>query len=62
MSNPIQVAGGGSFPEQQTAIVVQPEVHIIQPPPDNTLLWVSGVAVPLLIATIGWWIHIRRKN
>ena len=50
--------GGG----EQQQIILQPEIHIEQPPQDNTLLWVSGVVVPLVIAIVGWWlVHRRRK-
>ena len=39
--------GGGL--EQQT-------VAFLPPPADNTLLWVAGVAVPVVLALIGWYL------
>ena len=48
--------------EQTTISVQPPEVTIIQPPPDYTFLWVSGVAVPLIIAFVGWWLTHKKKN
>ena len=60
----IMVAGGGNFddmPQQQVAV---PQVHVevVQPPPDHTYLWMSGVIVPIIVAAIGLWIAHRRRE
>jgi len=48
--------GGGDFPEQQTII------QIVAPPADYTLIMVTGVLVPLLIAMVGWWLQHRWRK
>lgn len=64
--NEFMVAGGGDLPEQrmmqQQAMIPEVRVEVVQPPQDNTLLWASGVIVPLIIAMVGWWIHSHRKK
>jgi len=46
---------------QQTGQSHQP--IIIQQVQDNTVVWVTGVVVPLTIAIIGWWLqHKWRKQ
>lgn len=58
----MMLAGGPVDDMPQQTVILQPEVTIVQPPPDNTLLWVSGVVVPLVIAIVGWWLVHRRKS
>ncbi len=60
----LMIAGGGNLDDmpQQQAIVIQPEVTVVQPPPDHTLAWTAGVVVPLLVAGIGVWLHFRKKK
>lgn len=41
--------------EQQTQTTAPIIVHV--PAQDNTAVWVAGVAVPLIIAIIGWWLQ-----
>ncbi len=50
------LAGGGNFSEQQTII------QVVAPPPDYTLIMVTGVLVPLLIAMVGWWLQHRWRK
>ena len=61
MAAQIILAGGGNITEQQQQIFI-PEVRIevVQPPPDNTVLWVSGIVVPVLIFALGYWLNNRK--
>jgi hypothetical protein len=55
----LQLAGGGDFskmPQQQTII------QVVAPPVDYTLIMVTGVLVPLLIAMVGWWLQHRWRK
>ena len=57
----IQLAGGGDFPAQQQQTIQQPIVLPTTPEPDNTLLWATGVIVPVLIALLGVWAAKNRR-
>jgi hypothetical protein len=61
MDKPIQLAGGGNFDQQQQIIIPEVHVEVVQPPTDYTLVIVTGVVVPLIIAVIGWWLTQRKK-
>ena len=63
MSKSFTVAGGGNFNDEQQQIMV-PEIHVevAQPPQDNTLLWMSGIVVPVVLFAIGLWVNNRRKK
>lgn len=58
----------GYVPQQEMVqrplkqIIVQPDtpdvvVHV--DPPDNTVLWVGMVIVPILLAVLGWWFKAK---
>ena len=58
-------SGGEFFPpqQQQQAMVQQPlKIEVVAPPQDNTLLIVSGILVPLIIAMVGWWLTHRKRE
>ena len=48
----IILAGGGDFGQQQQIAVPEVHVEVVQPPADHTLLIVSGIVVPVVIAII----------
>mgnify|MGYP003657178558 CR=1 FL=1 len=54
----------GNIQQYTTAQEVPQNIIINVPPQDNTIVWVAGVAVPLLIACVGWWLQHtwRRQN
>lgn len=56
------LAGGPVDDMPQQTVILQPEVTVVQPPPDHTLAWTAGVVVPLLVAAIGVWLHFRKKG
>ena len=54
LSNPIKLAGGGDYPQQQTKIV-QPEVHVNIPPVEKEGMAkevIAGVMITILAALI----------
>ena len=57
----LQLAGGGNFDQQQIAIP-EVRVEVVQPPTDYTLVIVTGVVVPLIIAAVGWYLTHRKKQ
>ncbi len=61
MTGQIILAGGGNLEQQQQILIPEVRVEVVQPPPDNTLLWVSGIVVPLLIFALGIYLN-KRKN
>ena len=57
----LQLAGGGNFDQQQQMAIPEVHVNVVQPPTDYTLVIVTGVVVPLVIAAVGWWLAQRKK-
>ena len=64
MAQEIVVAGGGDFNDtpQQTVVVQPAEPTVVIIEQDNTAVWVAGVAVPLIIAIVGWWLQARWRK
>lgn len=56
------LAGGGNFDQPQQIAIPEVRVEVIQPPTDYTLVIVTGVVVPILIAAVGWWLANKRKQ
>ena len=59
------ILAGGDFAgkmQQQTAMQQPQQTKVIIVTQDNTAVWVAGVAVPIIIACIGWWLQSRWRK
>ena len=48
--------------EQQVQQTLPPEITVVVPEGDTTLLWIAGVIVPLIIGIGGWYFNYKRKK